>query len=245
MKTKTNLTLFFIATVTTISLTSCRVDFNQKNSVTGNNKVTTEERVISESFSSIEVQEGITLYLTHSSDKKLTVEADENTHSSIQTSIKNGKLKVYCEPNIRKSKARNIYVSIDGINELETSSGGRIISENSLLSANLNATCSSGSSMNLQVKCKNIHLSTSSGSNLMIKGTTNNLSAKSSSGSSIDAYELEANLVESKASSGSHISVTAREHLKGKASSGASITHKGNPKNIEIKTSSGGNVSAG
>ncbi len=53
------LLLSFFAT-----LADCKVDVEQNNSVTGNKNVITEERAITESITKIEVQEGITVYLT-------------------------------------------------------------------------------------------------------------------------------------------------------------------------------------
>lgn len=228
-----------------VNLRSCKVVVGQNNSATGNKNVITEERAITESITKIEVQEGITVYLTMGSKDMLTVETDENLMSLIKTEFKNGNLKIFCEPNIKKSKARNVYLTADKIQTIETSSGARVISENTLIADVLTVHSSSGSHIDLQINADKLTSSSSSGSHIKLKGRASNFSVKSSSGSSINAYKLNAKNVESKASSGSHIKVTATESLKGKASSGGSINHKGNAKNIERKTSSGGNVSAG
>ena len=226
-----------------ISLLSCKVDvFN--GSVSGNKNIITEERNITEAISSIEVQEGIQLFITMSDVEKLTIEADENLHEVIKTEISNGNLKIFCEPNIKHSKARNVYLSVKNINSIESSSGTKVISENTLFSKSMSLKSSSGSSMNLQISTTDLYADSSSGSNIKLRGKTTNLNAESSSGSSIKGYELKAINVVSKSSSGSHISITATGKLKAKASSGSSINYKGNPKNIEKKTSSGGNVSA-
>jgi hypothetical protein len=47
-----------------VTLADCKVDVEQNNSVTDNKNVITEERAITESITKIEVQEGITVYLT-------------------------------------------------------------------------------------------------------------------------------------------------------------------------------------
>ncbi len=104
---------------------------------------------------------------------------------------------------------------------------------------------SSGSHIDLQINTDKLNSSSSSGSHIKLKGKASNFSVKSCSGSSINAYNLNAKNVESKASSSSHIKVTATESLKGKASNGGGINHKGNPKTIQRKRASGGNESAG
>lgn len=226
-----------------VSISSCKVDVSL-NSVNGNKNVTTQDRNITEAINSIEIQEGVTVFITMSDIDKMTVEADENLHEVIKTEIKDGNLKIFCNPNIKYSKARNIHLSISEINSIESSSGSRVISENTLFSKNISLKSSSGSSMDLQVSTTNLYTDSSSGSTIKLKGKTTNLNTESSSGSSIEAYNLSANNVDAKSSSGSHTTVTVTEKLKAKASSGSSINHKGNPKNIEKKASSGGNVSA-
>jgi len=238
---KHNILLFIL----TISMVSCQLDVTQNGSITGNKKVRTEERPIPETYSKLEVQEGITVYLSMNSDEKITVEADENLLKVIKTEIKGGVLKIYSDPNIKKAKARNVYISTAHINEIESSSGSSVISENTLINTNMTINSSSGSSIRLQINTTNLISKSSSGSQIKLNGKTTNLTISASSGSSINAYGLTAKEVVSKASSGSHIEVTATQNLTGKSSSGGSIHYKGNPKHIDKKTSSGGNVSAG
>lgn len=245
-----------------ISLASCQIEFNQNDNKTGNKKnsfkihfglndkvvgnknVITQERAIPEEFTKVEIQEGITVYLTMSSDEKITVEADENLQEVIKTEIKNGTLKIYAQPNIRKAKTRNVYVSIPNFTGIKTSSGARAISENTLISEYLDIKASSGSSIELRISTGNLTSKSSSGSSIKLNGKSEKLNVKASSGSFINAYGLKAKSVVSKVSSGSNIRVTATESLNGKASSGGSIQYKGNPKQINKKTFSGGNISA-
>lgn len=73
-------------------------------------------------------QEEITVFLTMGSKDMLTLETDENLKSLIKTEFKNGNLKIFCEPNIKKSKARNVYLTADQIQTIErkTASGGNV-----------------------------------------------------------------------------------------------------------------------
>jgi hypothetical protein len=226
------------------STVSCQIDVGKKDCITGNKNITTQERSITEVFTKIDVQEGISVYITMSSDEKITVEADENLQEVIKTEIKDGILKIYSYPNIRKAKARNVYVSIPNITGVKTSSGARAFSENTLINESINVKSSSGSTIELQISTTNLTSKSSSSSSIKLTGRTTNLKAESSSSSFTNAFGLKAKNVVAKASSGSTIQVTATENLDGKVSSGGSIKHKGNPKHIDRHTSSGGNISA-
>lgn len=236
-----NTSLLIISIVT---LLSCRVDISQNDKIKGNKKVTTQDRIVNASFSKIEIKQGITAYITYSDKEKITVETDENLHDAIQTEISKGTLKIYSKKNISKSKARNVYISIKELSSIESNSGSRVISENTILGESIHIESQSGSSISLQVIAKNIHATTSSGSTIKLKGSTNFLEATSSSGSFIKAYDLKAINSKSVASSGSHIKITTTNELKAKANSGSLIKYKGNPVKVDKKAVSSGKVIA-
>lgn len=73
-------------------------------------------------------------------------------------------------------------------------------------------------------------------------GETNKLKAESSSGSTIAATKLTTNEADAEASSGSEIKINPTEKLVAKASSGATISYFSQPKAIEIKKNSGGEI---
>ncbi|MDH5381737.1 MAG: DUF2807 domain-containing protein, partial [Cyclobacteriaceae bacterium] len=61
-----------------------------------------------------------------------------------------------------------------------------------------------------------------------------------SSAGEVDAYDLEVNIVEAKASSAGSIKITANQEIYATASSGGSIRYKGSPKKSNTASSSGG-----
>lgn len=226
-------------------LTNCKIDNKQHKSVLGNNIVVSQERTISKDIQGIEVQEGITVYLTNGNDQSLTIETDENLVDLIKTEFKGGTLKIFCEPNIKKSKARNVYLTTDNISKIETSSTAKVIAENTIFCKSMHLESSSSSSIELRVNTDDLYVNSSSGSKITISGKSSNYTVDSSSGSFINTYTLKAQNTKAKASSGSHIKLYTTESLKAKASSGGIIKYEGNPKKIEKKETSGGKISAG
>lgn len=221
--------------------TSCFVD--GFTGIRGNRNVVSEERSINENFDAIKVQQGINLYLTQGNKTELSVEADENIIDLLKTEVKNNELKVYFDKNVYKAKARNVFLTTNEIEQIRTSSGAYVKSENTLQVNNLILDSSSGSSIKVYVSANEIESSTSSGADIDIYGKADKISARASSGSSIDADELKAIDGYAKASSGADINLNISGNLTAKASSGGDIDYEGNPKNVNKDTSSGGSVS--
>ncbi len=235
MKTTAKI-LFFLLII--FSTTSCVLKGTR-----GNKQVTTKERIANSSFEGIKVSQGINLILTQGNEEEITVETDENLQDILITKVNNNQiLEVYFDENVRKATVKNVYVTAKKINNLRSSSGSSIISENAIRSESVQLKSSSGSSIRVEIIATEINSIASSGSSIKIIGKTNNFTAKASSGSTINANRLEASEVTAKASSGSSMEVYASNILNATASSGGSINFDGNPKNQIKNTSSGGSV---
>lgn len=229
------------ALILILSLSSCGLDYH-RNNINGNKKVITEERPVSQSFTKIKSQQGIEVFIRMGTETQIEVEADENLHKFIKTEIKNETLKISCDSDIKRYKAKNVYITLPKISSIEASSGSKTTSENTIISDNLYVKSSSGSNIKLHVNTENLTTNSSSGSMIELVGKTTNLTAKSGSGSAINAYELIALNAKANTNSGSSIKLTATKELNGKANSGSVIKYQGNPNKVVKKESSGGKV---
>jgi hypothetical protein len=239
---KTILSKLTIVIVTTVLFSSCAVDM--LNRVSGNKNVVTQDRKINDDFTSIKVSTGLDLYISQSNNVSLRVEADENLHDIIITEISNGVLKVYSEKNIWKAKARSVYVSVKDLEEISATSGSDVYTENTLRVGNLRVMTTSGADARMTVNAENITTSSTSGSDIKLMGTAVNHTAKATSGSSIKSYGLKSQNVIAKVTSGANIDVYATESIDAVATSGGDIDYKGNPRQVNKKSTSGGSISA-
>ena len=234
--TKT-IAVLFIATI----FTSCSADmFNRVN---GNRNVISKDRKISNKFNGIRVSTGIDLYVNQGAKNKVSVEADENLHDIIKTEVEDGVLKVYSEKNIWRAKARKVYVTIKDLTLLKATSGSDVYGQGTIKTDEISITATSGADIRITVDATSVETVSTSGSDISIEGTTTNHASRATSGASIDAYDLQSKNVIATATSGADINIYASEKLEAKATSGGDIDFKGNPKNVNKKSSSGGDVS--
>tara|TARA_R110002049_G_scaffold71370_1_gene183852 strand:+ start:7656 stop:8372 length:717 start_codon:yes stop_codon:yes gene_type:complete len=228
-----------IATLISLMFFSC--DFNS--GVQGNGNVQTEERLHNETFSSIDVSEGLDVYLSESDIQNISVEADENLHKLIITEVIDDVLKIHTSQNIRQAHSKKVMVSFKGISKIKSASGSRVYSTNIINSERLELSTSSGSTMKVNLNANILSCKASSGSTLNVSGKTDNLTAKSSSGSSIKAEDLNAISSNATASSGSSIIIKTSKELTANASSGGSVRYYGLPEKVNKSNSSGGSIS--
>ena len=77
---------------------------------------------------------------------------------------------------------------------------------------------------------------------MIVDGKATDVELKASSGSNLKAGALSAESCEVDASSGANIYIDVEKALDGEASSGGQVYYSGNPKTVNISTSSGGNI---
>lgn len=230
--------LLFLATL----LSSCNV--NMFNSISGNRNVITENRSTKGNFTKIVVSTGLDLYITQGSSNTIAVEADENLQEIIITEIKDGVLKVYSEKNIWKAESRKVHVTIKTLESLTATSGADVYTNGNLKTNNVRFIATSGADIRVSLDANTVETISTSGSDIEVSGIANHHISSATSGSSIDAYDLHSKNVTASVTSGANINVYATESITANATSGGDIDYKGNPKQVNKKSSSGGDITA-
>lgn len=199
------------------------------------------------SFEAISVCCGIELYISEGSSSSITVETNyEEYLPKINTEVKKGKLKISFNMKNQVNRPRDmwvkVYVSAKNLSEISASSGAEVYSKEALKANDIKISSSSGAEVKLELNAANLKGSASSGAGLKLTGTAASASVSASSGGNINMKEMIVRVAEASASSGSDITVYATDEIKAKASTGANVKFKGNPKTVNKKKSLGGEV---
>lgn len=238
----TTLAKIIITTLFTLLICSCNVNISTK-SVQGNGNVTTEIRPLDNSFTAIKVSKGIEVYITQNNDTpSITVEADENLHEIIITTVENNVLRIYAEDNISSSQSKKVMLNFNDLSKITTTSGSYLSTTNNILVTDLELKSTSGSKMTIDVTAQTIGCKSTSGSHLQLLGTTTHLNAQVTSGSQLAAQDLKSEITQIKSTSGSSANVNVTSKITAKATSGASITYQGNPEHVEVSNNVSGSI---
>lgn len=201
-------------------------------------------------FNAVKVSHGIELILTQGSEEAVAVSAAvTEDRDKIKTVVENGVLRIFYDHDSWKfwknkgNKKLKAYVSIINIKGVDASSGSSVKVEGVLKSSDLDIEVSSGASFTGKVDAAKLNVDQSSGSVMNIAGTAGLLKVEGSSGSVFHGYELTVENGDADTSSGAVVQLTVKKELSAEASSGGSISYKGEGVIRTVKTSSGGSVS--
>lgn len=223
-----------------IAITAC-INGQIRRTVSGNGDVTREDRKAGD-FSGLKVSTGIDVYLKQTADESITVEADENLLEYIRTEIRDGILNIYTDVNIRSAERKRVYVTMDKIESIRTTSAGDVVGETPVRGDNLELSASSAGNINLEVYAKELRVDISSSGDITLNGEVNILDASLSSAGDLNAYELKVREADVSASSAGDADISVSERLTARASSAGDINYRGDPKYIDAHSSSAGGV---
>jgi uncharacterized protein YxeA len=209
--------------------------------VEGNGDVTTKDRK-TDSFTGIKVSSGIDVYLKQGNEETVTVEADENLHQYIMTEVRGDVLNVYSEYNIRHAERMRVYVTMKEIKTIKTTSAGDIHGESRINSDKLEISASSAGDIKLDVNSKFIEVDISSSGDITLTGETDELKADLSSAGDLNAYELKTREADVSVSSAGDADINVSEKLIARASSAGDVNYRGDPKYVDVHSSSAGSI---
>ena len=201
----------------------------------------TDKRHVS-NFHSLSASNNLDVYITQDQEESLRLEIDENLLEHIITEVRNGELRIASDVNIRMAKSKKVYLSYKDLSSIKISSAGNVQGENKMNAGKLDIELSSAGDLNLDIEAEEINIGISSSGNAHLSGKTGYLNADLSSAGDLNAFDLVADKGDVSVSSAGDARVNITGDARFTSSSAGDIIYTGDPKIIDIHTSSAGSV---
>lgn len=183
-------------------------------------------------FTKLSVSAGIEMLITQGTTESAKIVAESDMIDEVVVRKNGNTLSVGWKDNwsfrkMSKEKKAKVYISYKTLNCLEASSGSHIQTVNLLKTDHLEASASSGATVDAKISCRELDLSSSSGASVSLAGSAQTMKVESSSGSTIDAVSLNTTYTKAAASSGADLKINVSKALETRTSSGGNISYKG------------------
>lgn len=211
--------------------------------VKGSGKVISEERSVTV-FNKVYASSGINVFIEQGNSCSLKISADDNLIKYIHTEVSDSTLHVGLQEEIRLQNARpmDVYVKMEHIESLKTTSAAAIKVTTSLTVRNISLAANSGGEIEIELDAQQIKTSLSSGANIILKGQAELLKGELSSGANLKAPELKVKVCDIHLTSGANAYINVEDSISYAVSSGAALTCKGHPRVIHASVYSGGGI---
>lgn len=207
-------------------------------------------------FKSIYVNSNYTVYLKQTNKQEVKVEALADIYEATEIKVEDGILMINVErkpdaPNkslwakiddIKLNPTMKVYVSMKDVNVLQVNGRGRIISENSIASDDLEIGLTGSGSMDIDVKGKKLTTDISGSGTIVLKGyATSNKITLSGTGV-LNAFNCELENATIKVGGSGMAEIKVNENLEAYVMGSGSVKHKGNTKNVTKKVYGSGTI---
>ncbi|WEK38053.1 MAG: DUF2807 domain-containing protein [Candidatus Pseudobacter hemicellulosilyticus] len=204
-----------------------------------------EERSVG-SFSSIEMRDGIDLFLSYGEEAKVLVSgATQTDRDKIKTVVQNGVLKIYTEGGPIKISTRDkklkAYIAVRSLEGLSATFGSDVSISGTLRAEKLDIKLSGGSDLDGRLAVQYLNLKISGGSDARIKGQVESFSLQASGGSDLKGFDLVCDKASVSCTGGSDVQLTVNGELNVEARGGSDVEYKGQG-HINKSTTSGSSI---
>lgn len=233
----------FILAILFVSTTNAQNWGNKK--IKGNGNVTTETRN-TEDYDGVKCAGSMDFVLVAGNEGKIKLEGESNLLEHIVTEVKGKSLivKVKKGVNISSSKNKTIKVTIPfkDINDVSLAGSGDVVSDDQIVSDNLNISLAGSGDIILDVKAQSIKGAVAGSGDISLKGSTNKLVAKVAGSGDFNSFGLQASETEVYVAGSGDAQISASSSLKARVAGSGDITYRGNP-TIDKKVAGSGEIS--
>jgi len=235
--------LNFIAIVILIASVLFTSADSKSQTINGNGIVSKEKRNVS-SFSKIEINSVMNVFLKQTSEESVTIESDNNLFPYIETFVKDNTLIIEIKDKTKFNKydKMNLYVNFKDINNLENNSVGNVKSENKLELTSFSIENNSVGNLDLDLNCQNLNVDINSVGNVTFSGKAVNVNISNNSVGNLDAFDMTAEnmVIENNSVGNSNVYVTGEISIE--SNGVGNVFYKGNPKVKSLDKSGVGSV---
>jgi len=217
----------------TVALMVCmgcsNVNFGHWPTVNGSGSITRETRTVT-GFTGIDVGGAGEVILIQGAEEGLTIEADDNLMSYIETTVENGRLKIHPKQvNLRSTKTLRYEIKIKQVDNVSLS-GSHKVHADRLKAENLTVSVSGSGKIEIpQLEANNLSIHISGSGNSQISGKVIKQSISVSGSGDHHADSLDSQVAEIRISGSGSATVWAREKLDVSVSGSGSIHYYGTP----------------
>lgn len=215
--------------------------FSQK--LTGDGNVIKEQRQVP-SFSKIQMDGVVNVYLKQGPDKSLTIEADQNLAKYIQTPVEGNTLYIKTADGVEiKEKTKlNVYVTFENIDLLNMNGIGNVKGENKFQLNNFVVENSGVGNLDLDLNCNNLEMEINGVGNAKFSGRVKELRIDQNGVGNIKAFDLIADVLRVQSNGVGNAEVVGEKEIYIDVNGIGNVSYKGDGATKVLNKNGSGNI---
>ncbi len=211
--------------------------------IKGNGNVITQTRTIN-TFDKVSVGGSFDVNLVSGTEGKVTIKGEENLLQYIETTVKNGKLKVQFKENtnIKTTKRLTVTIPFEDIEAVSLGGSGNVTVQKRMKADEVSFSIGGSGNITANVDANTVKASIGGSGNIELKGNTDSFKCSIAGSGSVKAYDLDTNTLKASIAGSGSVQTTVNTKIKASVVGSGSIYYKGKPKQIDTNSIGSGDV---
>lgn len=233
----------FTIVIVLLSVTINAQSWWNSKKIKGNGNTITKTRTIN-TFDKVSIGGSFDVNLIAGTEGTITLEGEENILPYIETTVKNGKLKVQFKgnTNIKTTKKLTVTIPFKNIEAVSLGGSGKVTVEKRIKADNVSFNIGGSGSITANVTANTIKVSIGGSGNIKLKGKSENLKCSIAGSGSVKAYDLNTNTVKASIAGSGNVRTTVTSKIKASIVGSGSVYYKGKPNNIDTNSVGSGDI---
>ena len=199
-------------------------------------------------FDAIDVGGAVDLVIRQGSEFRVTVTAEDGELEDLVTEVDRGTLQIHHKPEQRglfgfnRVRDYEVDVTLPRLRALDAHGGVDVRVDGAISGERLEVDASGAADVTLAVDLTELAVSTSGGSDITLTGAAARFTAQTSGGSDLVASHMTVGSADIRSSGGSDVMLDVADSLVAHASGGSDIIYTGDPRDVDVHSSGGADV---
>ncbi|MCH7401269.1 head GIN domain-containing protein [Belliella kenyensis] len=193
-------------------------------------------------FSSLKVNSAIEAELVKGEKNSIAIVASGVDLDKVETNVSDGTLEVKLGRGNFRSSSVKVTITYVDIDEIQASSSSKVFVNSTLEADNVYLFAASNAYIEATVNTSNLFIEGNTNAKLAVDGNAKNLELKLYTKAELDGKKLTIGAAEVTANTAAKGEFKVTESIKGSAATAAVINYTGDPKLIDVKTNTGGDI---
>ncbi|MFN3802772.1 head GIN domain-containing protein [Belliella pelovolcani] len=193
-------------------------------------------------FSSIKVGNAIEAELVKGDKNTISIIASGVDLDKVESNVADNSLELKLGRGNFRSSSVKVTITYVDIDEIQASSNAKVFVADQLAGSNVYLFATSNAYIEADVDATNLFIEASTNAKIAVNGKAENLDLKIFTKADVDGRKLTVDTAEVTANTAAKAEVTVVESIKGSAATAAIVTYKGDPRMIDVKTNTGGDI---
>lgn len=224
MNKLTTTSTLFICALISLSLSACLDDWGIK----GEGPVVTEERSLAP-FSGVQNSLSAEVHISQGPQEDIRIEAQENILANMITRVKNGRLEIVFDENVRRHDGIKIWITIPEIKEIAVSGSGELYSDGVIEGEAIEVNISGSGDVDLLTEVQSIEANVSGSGEVKLAGSAEEATFSVAGSGEIRALEMPLKQAKVYVSGSGDCHLEVLERLGVSISGSGNVRYRGRP----------------